>query len=55
MKPFLNDDFLLQTATARMLYHGYARPMPIIDYHNHLLPEQIAEDRQFDAITQVWL
>ncbi|RSK43777.1 glucuronate isomerase [Hymenobacter rigui] len=55
MKPFLNDDFLLQAATARTLYHEYARPMPIIDYHNHLLPEQIAEDRQFDTITQVWL
>lgn len=55
MKPFLNADFLLQTPTARTLYHEYAAPMPIIDYHNHLLPDQIAEDRQFDNITQVWL
>ena len=55
MKPFLNDDFLLQTATARMLYHEYAKPMPIIDYHNHLLPDQIAEDKQFSNITQIWL
>ena len=55
MKPFLNDDFLLQTATARTLYHEYAQPMPIIDYHNHLLPEQIAEDKQFDNLTQIWL
>ncbi|MBT9393562.1 glucuronate isomerase [Hymenobacter sp. NST-14] len=55
MKPFLNEDFLLRTATARTLYHAYAQQMPIIDYHNHLLPDQIAEDRQFDTITQVWL
>ncbi|MET4105333.1 glucuronate isomerase [Hymenobacter sp. UYP22] len=55
MKPFLNDDFLLQTATARTLYHEYAQQMPIIDYHNHLLPDQIAEDKQFETITQVWL
>ncbi|WBA42446.1 glucuronate isomerase [Hymenobacter canadensis] len=55
MKPFLNADFLLQTPTARTLYHEYAAAMPIIDYHNHLLPDQIAEDRQFDNITQVWL
>ncbi|TGE08400.1 glucuronate isomerase [Hymenobacter fodinae] len=55
MKPFLNDDFLLQTATASTLYHEYAKQMPIIDYHNHLLPDQIAEDKQFDTITQIWL
>ncbi|GGG32761.1 glucuronate isomerase [Hymenobacter glacieicola] len=55
MKPFLNDDFLLQTATASTLYHEYAKQMPIIDYHNHLLPDQISEDKQFDTITQVWL
>ncbi|GAA4381451.1 glucuronate isomerase [Hymenobacter koreensis] len=55
MKPFLNDDFLLQTATARTLYHEYAKQMPIIDYHNHLLPDQIAEDKQFDNLTQIWL
>ncbi len=55
MKPFLSDDFLLQTATARTLYHEYAKQMPIIDYHNHLLPDQIAEDKQFDNLTQIWL
>ncbi|SNR34849.1 glucuronate isomerase [Hymenobacter mucosus] len=55
MKPFLNHDFLLQTATASTLYHEYAKQMPIIDYHNHLLPDQIAQDKQFDTITQVWL
>ncbi|WP_310393814.1 glucuronate isomerase [Hymenobacter sp.] len=53
--PFLNDNFLLQTATARQLYHEYAAAMPIIDYHCHLPPNQIAEDRQFDNITQAWL
>ena len=55
MKSFLSDDFLLQTATARTLYHEYAKQMPIIDYHNHLLPDQIAADKQFDNITQIWL
>ena len=55
MKPFLSDDFLLQTATARALYHEYAKQMPIIDYHNHLLPDQIAADKQFDNLTQIWL
>jgi glucuronate isomerase len=52
---FLSDDFLLQTETARRLYHEYARPMPIIDYHCHLPPDQIAADRHFDTITQLWL
>ena len=54
-KPFLSADFLLQTDTARQLYHEYAQPMPIIDYHCHLPPDQIAEDRQFDNLTQIWL
>jgi glucuronate isomerase len=55
MKAFLNEDFLLQTPTAQMLYHDFAARMPIIDYHNHLVPQQIAEDKQFDNITQIWL
>jgi glucuronate isomerase len=55
MKPFLSHDFLLQTATAQRLYDECAALMPIIDYHNHLPPEQIAEDRQFANITQAWL
>lgn len=54
-KPFLNDDFLLQTPSAQQLYHEFARPMPIIDYHCHLPPDQIADNRQFDNITQIWL
>jgi glucuronate isomerase len=55
MKAFLTEDFLLQSETAKSLYHQYAADMPIIDYHNHLVPQQIAEDKQFDNITQIWL
>ena len=54
-KPFLNEDFLLQTESARKLYHEFAKRMPIIDYHCHLPPDQIAEDRQFTNLTQIWL
>ncbi len=50
-----SDNFLLQTNTASRLYHGYAKSLPIIDYHNHLPQQQIAENKQFDNITQVWL
>jgi len=52
---FMGDDFLLQTETARQLYHDFARSMPIIDYHCHLPPDQIAEDKRFDNLTQIWL
>ncbi|OAV43124.1 glucuronate isomerase [Lewinella sp. 4G2] len=55
MKPFLDQDFLLQTATAQRLYHDYAADLPIIDYHNHLDPEQVAADHQFANITEAWL
>lgn len=55
MKPFLNDNFLLQTKTAEYLFHEHAKKMPIIDYHNHLVPQQIAEDMKFENITQAWL
>lgn len=55
MKEFLDENFLLQTKTAQMLYHEFAAQMPIIDYHNHLMPDQIAEDKNFENITQVWL
>lgn len=54
-KTFLNEDFLLQTETARRLYHEYAKVMPIIDYHCHLPPDQIAADKQFENLTQIWL
>ncbi|MCU0470918.1 MAG: glucuronate isomerase [Arcicella sp.] len=55
MKPFLNEDFLLQTSTASKLYHDFAKDMPIIDYHNHLPPDQIANDKRFENLTQIWL
>ncbi len=55
MKEFLGEDFLLQTKTAQQLYHEHARPMPIIDYHCHLSPKDIAEDRQFRNLTEIWL
>lgn len=55
MKAFLNEHFLLKTKTAQVLYHDYAKDMPIIDYHCHLLPQQIASDFQFQNITQAWL
>ena len=52
---FLDEDFLLHTEASRRLYHEYASPMPIIDYHCHLSPRQIAEDHQFENLTQAWL
>ena len=55
MKPFLAEDFLLQTDTAKILYHEFARDMPILDYHCHLPVAEIAEDRNFDNLTQIWL
>ena len=55
MKQFLNENFLLTNATAERLYHEYAKHMPIIDYHNHLPPNEVAEDKNFENITRVWL
>ena len=55
MKTFITDDFLLQTDAARQLYHDYAKLMPIIDFHCHLPPDQIAANHQFENITQAWL
>lgn len=55
MKQFLDENFLLSNATARRLYHEYAKGMPIIDYHNHLPPDEIAADKNFENITRVWL
>lgn len=55
MKTFLDEDFLLPTKTAKKLYHEYAENMPILDYHCHISPREIYEDRKFDNITQVWL
>lgn len=55
MKKFLDENFLLQSKTAQTLYHEFAKSMPIIDYHNHLPPDQIANDINFANLTQVWL
>ncbi len=55
MKQFMDKDFLLSTDMAKTLYHDYAAKMPILDYHCHINPQEIAEDRKFDNITQVWL
>ena len=55
MKKFMDEDFLLSNETAKKLYHDYAEKMPIIDYHCHINPQEIAENRKFDNITQVWL
>jgi glucuronate isomerase len=54
-KLFMGEDFLLQTKTAQLLYEEYAKQMPIIDYHCHLSPQQIAEDIKFENLTQAWL
>lgn len=55
MKAFMDEDFLLSTDTAKELYHNFAEKMPIIDYHCHIQPREIAEDRRFENITQIWL
>lgn len=55
MKPFMDADFLLSTPTAKTLYHDIAKHLPIIDYHCHVIPQEIWEDRRFENITQVWL
>ena len=55
MKPFMDREFLLDTETARTLYHEAAEDCPIIDYHCHLDPREIYEDIRYDNITQVWL
>ncbi len=52
---FIHADFLLQSKQARRLYHEYAEAMPIIDYHCHLSPEEIAVDKRWENITQIWL
>ena len=55
MKQFMDSHFLLQTETAQDLYHHHAAPQPIIDYHCHLDPAQVAEDYRFRSITELWL
>ncbi|MBR1877530.1 MAG: glucuronate isomerase, partial [Paludibacteraceae bacterium] len=55
MKQFMDKDFLLQTETAQELYHNHAAKMPIIDYHCHLIPQMVAENKRFESIAQIWL
>ena len=55
MKKFLDKDFILETDTAKKLYHEFAADLPIIDYHCHISPQEIAEDKQFENMTQIWL
>lgn len=55
MSYFLKDNFLLQSDIAVVLYNDYAKDLPIIDYHNHLSPQQIAENKNFENITKIWL
>ncbi|MCI1956057.1 MAG: glucuronate isomerase [Oscillospiraceae bacterium] len=55
MKKFMDEEFLLSNETAKTLFHNYAEKMPIIDYHCHIDPKEIAQNRKFDNITQVWL
>ncbi|MBE6978466.1 MAG: glucuronate isomerase [Ruminococcaceae bacterium] len=55
MMPFMDADFLLKNETAKKLYHGHAAQMPIIDYHCHINPQEIYEDKRYATITEVWL
>ncbi len=55
MSSFIHDDFLLTTPAARRLYHEHAAGLPILDYHNHLNARELADDRQFENIPQLWL
>lgn len=55
LKPFMDADFLLSTETARRLYHEYAEGMPIVDYHCHVSPKEIWEDRKFNDLFEAWL
>ena len=55
MKKFMDKDFLLETDTAKELFHNYAEVVPVLDYHCHINPQEIYEDRKFDNIAQVWL
>lgn len=55
MKPFMGPDFLLETETAKKLFHNFSADMPIFDYHCHLIPQEIAKNKRFDNITEIWL
>ena len=53
--PFIHDEFLLSTPTARRLYHDFAERQPIYDYHGHLPPQDLADNRTFGDLTEAWL
>ena len=55
MKDFMDRDFLLETETAKHLFHDYAEHMPLVDYHCHINPKEIYEDCRFDNLAEVWL
>ena len=55
MKQFNDENFLLDTEVAQDLYHNHAAKMPIIDYHCHLIPKMVADNKRFDSIAQIWL
>ncbi len=55
IKPFMCEDFLLTNDISRTLYHDYAKDQPIFDYHCHLSPKEIAENRQFNDLAEIWL
>ena len=55
MKKFIDEDFLLKNETAKKLFHDYAKAEPIFDFHCHLSPKEIYENKNFSDITEVWL
>lgn len=55
MKKFMDKDFLLETETAKHLFHDYAENLPLVDYHCHISPKEIYEDRKFDSLDQIWI
>ena len=55
MEQLITNDFLLQNDLAKTLFHNFAKDMPIIDYHCHIDPREIAEDKNFENITEMWL
>ncbi len=54
-KPFLSENFLLSTPTSEKLYFEFAQPLPLFDYHCHISPAEIAGNKRFDNLTQIWL
>ena len=55
MKPFMDKDFLLETETAKHLFHDYSEHQPLVDYHCHISPREIYENRRFNNLVEVWL